>query len=175
MKRKRRTVQSSRQSEGEQDGGTHVGDISGGKGFAIGPGARSFFFEIGSLVDLGVLLPLIKRHWLFLTASVVLQAIATALWWRYADRFLISVWVLLGGMGLLEAGLFSGYGLRIRPRGRQAFALVTTVSLLALAGLKAAVRTRRGPIFIWLKLISSITNLTRLDRRIRRPLNLRLK
>ena len=135
MKDKRRAVQPPRRAAGEEEGNIRVRDISGGKGFAIGSRAWSIFIEIGSLLDLGALLPLIKRHWLLLAANVVFQAIAVALWWRYADRFLIPAWVLLIGMGLLEVGLVSGYGLKLRPQQRRLFALLTAVSLLALAGL----------------------------------------
>jgi tetratricopeptide (TPR) repeat protein len=135
MKRKRRATQPPRGPAGEEDSDIHVGDISGGTGFAIGPGAKSIVVQIGSLLDLAVLSELVRRHWLFLVVSIVLQAIAIALWRRYADRFLIPAGVLLVKMGLLEVGLVGGYGLKLRPQQRRLFTLLTAVSLLALAGL----------------------------------------
>src|SRR5688500_6716936 len=135
MKRKRQTGKSSRKRDERDDsieGPIRVGKVSGGKGFAIGTRAWSIFVEIGSLLDLGALLPLLQRHWLFITASVVLQAIAILLWLRYTDRFLISIWMLMTGMGLLETALVGGYGLMVRPKKRVPFALLTILPSLAL-------------------------------------------
>src|SRR5262249_8671056 len=104
MKRKRQTAKASGKPSNKA-GPVQVGNVSGGKGFAIGAGAKSIFIEIRSVLDLGVLLPLLQQHWLFITVSIILQAITIILWRTYTDRFLISLWMLVAGMALLEIAL----------------------------------------------------------------------
>jgi len=103
---------------------TTVGDISGGKGFAIGTGARAIVVEIGSLFNLGVIFTFIKKHWLFIFINVLLQAIAIILWLKYANRFLIPFWVFLVGIFLLELSLLAGYGLKTQVKYRLRFSLL---------------------------------------------------
>lgn len=151
MARKRRGVQPELPLEGEdaEKNIISTGDISDNVGTAIGPeakavaakaegpGAKAVAVYINSLLNLTALFTLIKQHWFFLITSIALQAIPTVLWRRYADRFLLPTWVLLVGMGLLEASLLAGYRAKTQARLRPQFTLGMAVSLAALVGLVA--------------------------------------
>ena len=129
--KKKRVQNSSREGRSS----TSVGNISGGKGFAIGPYARAIVIEIKSLFDLSVLQQALKHHWLFLTINLSLQGIFAGIWKYYTDRFLIPVWMLIMGMILLEIILISIYILAIQPKQRQIISTVGITSLVGLAGL----------------------------------------
>jgi len=120
----------------QQDNNTiHVGNISGGKGFAIGSNARSLIIEIGSLFDLRILFIVARNHWIFLITSLALQGIAYISWRQFTDRFLISPLILIGGMLLLELSLFSIYFLSVSQNHRYIISFIGVTSLLTLTGL----------------------------------------
>jgi tetratricopeptide (TPR) repeat protein len=114
---------------------TSVGNISGGKGFAIGTNARSTFIEIGSLLDLTALVTTVRRHWLLVLISLVLQGTGVVVWREYTDRFLIPAWVLFAGIFLVEALVLSVYLLPRQSKQKWISSLCATGSLLGLSGL----------------------------------------
>lgn len=121
-------------SNREEHSLTHVGDISGGKGFAIGPNARAMVIEIGSLFDLSVLGKLLKRHSLFVTSNIALQGTAIAIWRHYTDRFSIPVSMLTAVLLLTEIGLVSSYLAFRRRKQKRVFSGIGVVALFALTG-----------------------------------------
>ena len=94
---------------------TKTGNISGGKGFAIGTGAKAIVIEIGSLINLGLFLRLLKRNWLLIVASAFLQLALLVFWLLFKDRFLIRVQTYCFSAVLLETGILAGISLLKKP------------------------------------------------------------
>lgn len=114
-----------------------TGDISGGKGFAIGTGAKSIVVEIGSLFNLSAIFTFMRKHWLFLLVNIALQLIVIVLWLKYANRFLIPTWFFLTLMTLLELSLLTGYGLKTQTRYRLRYSLLLAIFIIPLTSLTA--------------------------------------
>ncbi len=71
---------------------------------------------------------------LFLVVSLVVQIMVIAMWSQYAARFLLTRWLLLGCMSLLEIALLAGYRW-MDNRSRRWWAVVAIGAVLALAAL----------------------------------------
>lgn len=113
-----------------------VGNISGGKGFAIGPGAKAVVIELGSLFDFTGLSNFVARNWIILVTSIILQCLVLVLWVNFAHRYQISPWILIvimGSMGVITA---ASIGLQTH-RHRRWHILLMAVSLIALIGTTA--------------------------------------
>jgi len=117
-------------------GTTNVGDISGGKGFAIGPGAKSFIIEIGSLLNLAAIFEFIQKNWAVVLINIVLQGSVIALWLNFADRFLIPTWILITSMIFMETAILSFPG-RKTFRHRSLRYILFSISFLAIIGASA--------------------------------------
>ena len=137
MKRDQQSTKTSlsQESDDRLSGSTTVGNISGGKGFAIGPGATSIFIEIGSLFNLSEIFTFIRKYWLFLLINIIIQSPAIILWVSYANRFLIPVWVFLVGIFLLELCILAGFGLSMQSKYRLHSSIFLATFVVSLAGL----------------------------------------
>jgi len=123
-------------NKGSPDGTTNVGDISGGKGFAIGPGAKSFVIEIGSLLNFATIFEFIQRNWVVLIINIVLQGTVITLWLNFANRFLIPIWILITAIILTETAILTFPGGKTLRHRSLRFVLFST-SFLALIGVSA--------------------------------------
>jgi tetratricopeptide (TPR) repeat protein len=137
MKRNRKSSNTSPAHKGDdlQRNATTVGNISGGKGFAIGSGAKAIVVEIGSLFNLGVIFTFIRKYWFFLLINIILQAIAIVLWLKYTNRFLIPIWIFLAGILLLELSILTGFGILTQARFRLRFSLLLAIFIIPLSGI----------------------------------------
>ena len=113
---------------------TNVGDISGGKGFAIGTGARAIVVEIESLFNLGALLGLLKRNWLLIVTSIFFQLTVLVLWSFFKNRFLISVQTYCFSAVLFETSIAATISL-LKKTHRTIFAIAILISTTINVGL----------------------------------------
>ena len=116
---------------------TKVGNISGGKGFAIGPGAKAVVVEIESLINISSLKSIFIQHWTKILITVVFQSCVLMLWISYKNRFLIPNWILIVIMFFLEVSIISSFKMR-NSNLRLQYAILFITSLIITLSISAS-------------------------------------